>query len=274
MLRATPPWIDADVRRGLLVEPAEPHVGDRAAGGGDRGAPLLRRHAGVRGLADEGDLHDHRVRRAEDHLADRPGLVVDVADPGGEAASSRTPAAPRRPTSSFGVKRSSRPACGTPLLDHPPGGLDHRDDRGLVVGAEDRAAGVPDDAVLDDRLDRAGRRHGVHVRAEEERRPLGGRLEPGVEVAGVRADLRAGAVLVDLEPEAAQLRGDAVGDRALLARRRRQRGEVEEEVEHAHRGAMLDQLRRCGDALPRAGAVVRGADELAEERRGPASAAT
>ena len=68
-----------------------------------------------------------------------------------------------------------------PLRDDPPRGLDHRRDRRLVVRAEDRAAGVADDAVLDDGLDRPLRRNGVEVRAEEDgrpafdRRPAGGR---------------------------------------------------------------------------------------------------
>ena len=157
---------DADVGRGLLVETSESHVRDRAAGGRDRRAPLLRRHAGVGGLADEGDLHDHRVRRAEDHFADRPGLVVDVAHPGGEPrAVERLGAA----QADLLLRREQELEARVrdPLLDHPPGGLDHRHDRRLVVRAEDRAAAVPDDAVLDDRLDGAGRRHRVHVRAEE-----------------------------------------------------------------------------------------------------------
>ena len=43
----------ADVRGRLVVEPAEPEVGDRACRGRDRGAALLRVHPGVRGLAVE-----------------------------------------------------------------------------------------------------------------------------------------------------------------------------------------------------------------------------
>ena len=224
---------DADVGGGLVVEPSEPHVGDRAAGGGDRGAALLRRHPRVRGLADEGDLHDHRVRRAEDHLADRPGLVVDVPDAGGEARAVERLGAAQAHLLLRREQELEARVRDSPL-DHAAGGLDHGHDRRLVVGAEDRAAGVPDDPVLDHRLDRPGRRHRVHVRAEEERRPLGRRLQPRVQVPGIRADLRPGVVLVDLESERAQLRGDAVGDGALLPGWRRQRGEVEEEVERAH----------------------------------------
>ena len=43
----------ADVRRGLLVEPAVAHRGDRARGGDDRAAPVLGTDAGVGGAAAE-----------------------------------------------------------------------------------------------------------------------------------------------------------------------------------------------------------------------------
>ena len=118
------------------------------------------------------------------------------------------------PTSSFGVNTSSMPACGHVLGEHAPHALEHRGDRRLVVGAEDRAAGVADDAVLDDRLELPVRRHGVQVRAEEERRPLGRRLDPRVDVAGARADPWAAVVLVGLE------RRDRGGSAARRPRRR------------------------------------------------------
>jgi hypothetical protein len=58
-----------------------------------------------------------------------------------------------------------------------------------------------DDAVLDDRLDRRGRRDGVQVRAEEERRSrAAGGIDPAVEVSDRRSDRRAGVVLVDRQP--------------------------------------------------------------------------
>jgi hypothetical protein len=58
-----------------------------------------------------------------------------------------------------------------PSCDDAPDGLDHRRDRSLVVGAEDRPRRVPDDAVLDDRLDRPLRRHSVEMRAEKSGTP-------------------------------------------------------------------------------------------------------
>ena len=82
MLRALPPCDRADVRGRLLVEPAEPQVGDRACGGRDRGASLLGDHPRVRRPAVEADEHRALVRRAHDHLADRRRLVVDEAELG------------------------------------------------------------------------------------------------------------------------------------------------------------------------------------------------
>jgi hypothetical protein len=77
------------------------------------------------------------------------------------------------------------------------------------------------------------------VRAEEDRHALGRRLEPCVEVSGGRPDDLARAVLVDVEPEPAQVARDDVGDGALLARRAAERGQLEEELERG---------RLCGNA--------------------------
>ena len=118
--------------------------------------------------------------------------------------------------------------------------LEHDGDGSLVVGAEDRAGGVPNDAVLDDGLDRGRRRHGVEVGAEQERLTRRGRLDPRVQVAHRRADLRAAAVLVDLEAAVPQVADDEIRDRALLAGRARDRGELREQVEDVRR-----HRRRC-----------------------------
>src|SRR5262249_56046377 len=111
-----------------------------------------------------------------------------------------------------------------------------RRDRGVGGGAEDRLPGVADDAVLDDGLDLVLGRHGVEVRAEEDRLALGGRLERGVEVAHRRADAASGVVLVRLEPAVAEVALHAVGNGALLSRRTRDRGELEEEIQHLRHG--------------------------------------
>ena len=205
----------ADVRGRLLVDPAEPQVGDRARGGGDRGAALLRHHPGVRRPAVEADADRASGRRAHDHVADRRRLVVDEAELGlercvveREGAEQADLLLRREQELDAGV----RPALG----DDAARSLDQRDDGRLVVRAEDRPAGVPDDAVLaDDGLERALRRHRVEVGAEEDRRTDG--LAPGEaaeQVADRRADPRAGVVL---------LRPRARSQRARRSRGRRPR---------------------------------------------------
>ena len=92
-------------------------------------------------------------RRAEDDLADRRRLVVHVSELRLEPVVVER-VAPSRPTSSFGVK-SELHAGVRPVLGHdPPRRLEHHHHGRLVVGAEDRAAGVAHDTVLHDRLDR------------------------------------------------------------------------------------------------------------------------
>src|SRR6266487_568936 len=71
----------ADVRGRLLVEAAEPEIGDRTRSRGDGGAPFLRVHARMRRPAAERRVELDLVGRAENHLADRAGVVVDVPDP-------------------------------------------------------------------------------------------------------------------------------------------------------------------------------------------------
>ena len=112
MLRALPPRDQADVRGRLLVEPAEPEVGDRAGGGLDRGAALLGDHARVRRAAVEADGSSsaRTARRGSRRRSAPPGRRRSRA-----RASSRVwskAPAPSRPTSSIGVKTSSTPACG------------------------------------------------------------------------------------------------------------------------------------------------------------------
>jgi hypothetical protein len=173
-------------------------------------------------------------RRTQDHVADRSGLVVDEAE---LCLERRVVERARAEQAHLLLGREEElDACvRASLLDDPARGLDHGDDRRLVVGAEDRPACVPDDAVLaDDGLERALRRHRVEVRAEEDRRPASVATGQATEqVADRRIDLRAGVVLPDLEPERPQLGDHAVGDRTFLAGRARDRGELEEEVEHS-----------------------------------------
>ena len=77
----------ADVRGRLLVEAAERHRGDRARGGDDRAAPVLGADAGVRG-ARRGTRRrcGSRCGEASDDLADRRGVVEDVAEAAAQRA--------------------------------------------------------------------------------------------------------------------------------------------------------------------------------------------
>ena len=176
----------------------------------------------------EANLHRVRVRRAEDDLPDRRGLVVDVAD---LRSQPRRVERGRAEQADLLLRREQeldsrvRPA----IREHAPRRLEHDGHGRLVVRAEDGAAGVADDAVLEHRLERPVRRDGVEMRAEEERHAVRGRLDPRVQVSRVRPDLRAGVVLVHVEGEIAEVGGHAVGDLALLARRAPQRGQLGEE---------------------------------------------
>ena len=174
------------------------------------------------GTAVEDDLEARRMRRAEDDLADGRRLVVDVADARVE------PAAVELANSDEADLLSRREdeldsGMRPPVLDEPPGRAQHRDDRRLVVGSENRAGGVADDALLDDRFDRAVGRNRVEMGTQEQRHSVARRRQPRVEVSR--------RVLVDREPERPQLRRNAIRDGPLFARRTRQRGELEEEIE-------------------------------------------
>ena len=184
----------------------------------------------MRSAAVERHLERLRERRAEDDRADRRRLVVDVARPRVQAA---VVEGIRADEPDLLLRREQQLDAGVraALGEHAPRRLEHDGDGGLVVGAENRAGAVANDAVLDHRLDRSGRRHRVQVRTEEERLALGARLDPGVEIPDLRARLRAGVVLVDLEAAVAEIRGDHVCDGALLAGRARERGELQEERE-------------------------------------------
>ena len=78
-LRAVPPEITPTFALVSSSIAAEAEVGDRARGGRDRRAAVLGVHPRVRGRAVEAEVENAGVRRAEDDLADRRALVVDVA---------------------------------------------------------------------------------------------------------------------------------------------------------------------------------------------------
>ena len=128
------------------------------------------------------------------------------------------------------------------VAEKPSGRLEHDDDRGLVVRAEDRSRGVADDAVLDDRLDRRLGRDGVRVRAEEDRRSVSAvrRGQAAEDVSGIAVEHRRRVILVPLEPETGEVTTDPVRDRPLLPRRARHRAQLEEEIEERRGQLRLD----------------------------------
>ena len=241
---------DPDIRRRLLVDAAEAQIGDGARRGRDRRAAFFRIHARVRRAPVEAHLHRVRIRSAEDHVADRRRLVVDVADPRVQAGVVEC----GRPeqTDLFLRREQQLDARVPPVLGEDTARcLEHHGDGRLVDRAEDRPGGIADDPLVDHRLDRARRRHRVQVRAQEERRAFAVpvRLDAAVQVADRRADLRACVVLVDVEPEVPQVPRHGVRDRALLSRRAGQRGELREQVEDVRRDAAI--LRSARHSLRR-----------------------
>ena len=165
-------------------------------------------HARVRRRPVEAEVEQPRVWRAEDDLADRRALVVDVAGRRDEArVVERIGAAERH----LLLRREEQldPGVLATLVEHATHPFEHRDDGRLVVGAEDRPAGVADDPVLsDDRVDRGLGRHRVRVRAEEDRRSVRAvrRRDAAVDVPGVAVELRRRVVLVPLEPQLREVR--------------------------------------------------------------------
>ena len=122
------------------------------------------------------------------------------------------------------------------------GPLEHRGDSRLVVGAENRAGSVADDAVVVDHgLDRRRGRHGVEMSAEKDRRAAVRPFEAAVEIADVRADGVARSILVDGQSEVAQVADDRIRNGAFVAGWARQRSQLGKETDDlgAHRAILV-----------------------------------
>jgi hypothetical protein len=118
------------------------------------------------------------------------------------------------------VKSYSIPACARRSESTRAGRLEHDGDRRLVVGPEDRPAALR--TMPSSSTTGSIRPVGGTVsrwRTEKDRRARRRRLDARVEIARRGADLRAGAILVDVERAVAQVCDHDVGDCALLARR-------------------------------------------------------
>ena len=188
------------------------------------------------------------MRGAEDDLADRRALVVHEA---GRRDEPRVVERVRAAERDLLLRREEELDSGVlaTLVEDAANRLEHDDDRRLVVRAEDRPGGIADDAVLaDDRVDPRLGRNRVRVRAEEDRRPaVVRRRDAAVDVPRVAVEAAGGVVLVPLEPEVVEVRGDAVCDGALAPGRARKGAELEEEVDEGRRQGLLHGriLRRC-----------------------------
>ena len=164
-LPEVPPLISPTFAVVPSSRPPRLHPPDRRRGGLDRARAVLRPHPGVRLDPDEVGEDLLLGRRRGDHLADRPGVVEDVADLGAAACSMSKALAPRSPCSSATVRSELDPDRRR-LLHPAPHQLHEDRHRGLVVGAEDRVAGAAEDPFVVDDLDPTLVRDGVHVRAE------------------------------------------------------------------------------------------------------------
>jgi hypothetical protein len=235
---------DADVRAREVVDPAETEIRDGAGGRLDRRTTLLRSDTRMGRPAVEAHLERARGRRSEHDLADRRRMVVDESETRIEP---RRVERARAHETHFLFRREDELDAGMrePFGDDPSRALEHRRDGRLVVAAQDRAGGVPDDPVLDDRLDRRLRRHRVEVSAEEDGCPaLHAARQSAEDVPGVRPDHGPRRVLVPGEAELAQVGADAIGDAPFPPRRARHRSKLEEQVEDGH-GHRCDDLRRA-----------------------------
>ena len=172
-------------------------------------------------------------------------MVVDIADPRAQALLVEGRGA-AKPDLLLRREEQLDPAVRAVLGHDPPRGLEHRGHGGLVVGAEDRATRVVDDAVLEHGLDRPCRRHRVEMGAEEERRAFGSRLDTAEEIADRRVDPAAGIVLVDRERERAEILEHLVGNRAFLPGRARHPRKLDKEL------GDLGQLHEADLKAPRA----------------------
>ena len=188
-------------------------------------------HAGVRGAPVEANLDRLRVRRAEDHVADRRRLVVHVAEPRLQAlvverGGAQQPDLLLRREQELDA--AVRPVLGEDARAPPRASPRRRTccrRRGSCRPALRTTPSSMTGSIA------AVRRDGVEVRAEEDGVAAVASPRGGSRGCRCSSRLRAGVVFVDGQPEVAQVADDDVGDGALLARRARERRELGEEVD-------------------------------------------
>ena len=211
----------ADVRGRLVVDAPEPAFRDRARRGRDRRAALLRVHAGVRRRGRGSATWTTRCVGAPRTISpDRRRLVVDVPELARARRVWSNASAPSSPTSSFGVNRSSTPACGRFSRRIVAAASSIAATGGLVVGAEDRP-GPRCGRCRPRRPARSAPRAGPCRGARRGRAARPRRSSPGSraeQVAGRRADRpRPASSSSTSSAESREVAGDAVGGGPLLA---------------------------------------------------------
>ena len=202
-----------DVGGGGVVEAPEIHRCHGARRRRNRVATRLRANARVRRVAAESRLDAVVGGRCEDDFPDRRRVVENEAELRLKPAAVERLGARERHLLAGGEQQLD--AHGRALGREPASAAEDGRHRGLVVGAEDRVVAVAEDAVLARDLHRAGERDRIQVGAEQDRAGVLGPADPGEEVARLGAGFGAGVVLLDLQPERAELRADGLGDRPL-----------------------------------------------------------
>src|SRR5262245_36443804 len=250
-----PAVYDADVRGRLGVDPSEAHGDERLGRDADRAHALLGRHARVRCPPAHDRVDVVRTGGTRERAADRVA-VEHEAPAGAEApdvevlrAEEAELLADREDDVEGRVAEPSLAADADALADD-------RHAR-LVVAAEDGLPVAADHVVLDEGADALARADGVHVRAEEQRRRVGGAGDVRDQVAGLAADGDAGVVEPDLRAELSELAGEARRDPALAAGEAVDPDQLEEErlqprtVDHRGRAAYHRRRGLCPAGGPR-----------------------
>ncbi len=208
----------AHVGRGHRIEPAEAHGRDARRGGGDGAAAVLGPDAGVRGPAVELGRDPVIGRGGEHDLADRGGVVEDIAVPALQAGRVELLGPEQRDLLAHREQQLDPDRRGLGLGQQAAGKLERDRDRGLVVGAQDAVVGVLPSPVDQHGLDRRRGRHRVQMGADEDA-ALARAGDAGEQVAGVRARALTGVILLRVEPHLLELADDPVGAFALPAGR-------------------------------------------------------
>ena len=171
------------------------------------------------GVAQEARLEAVVGGRGHHHLSDRRRVVEDEAELGAQGARRRTALAPSQGELLAGGEEQLD-AHRRPVGHQPPRRAQDGGHRGLVVGAEDGLVAVPERRPSS-RTTSTGAASGTVSRWAQSRivRAPSGPAMRASRLPASEPVVGAAAVLLDLEPERAQLGGHRVGHRPLAAGR-------------------------------------------------------